>query len=146
MPGLYKNILVAVDESESSERAFQKAIKIAKHNEAESFTVTHVIEMRAYTTYYNYNEEMPRQYANEMLDNYVKKAEELGMTNVKKVVEIGSPKVAVAKEVAPKVGADLIVCGATGVSAVDRLFIGSVSENIARYAKCDVLIVRNDDN
>ncbi|HSH25880.1 MAG TPA: universal stress protein, partial [Massilibacterium sp.] len=27
----------------------------------------------------------------------------------------------------------------------ERLFIGSVSEHITRYAKCDVLIVRNEE-
>ena len=32
--------------------------------------------------------------------------------------------------------------GATGLSAVERLFIGSVSESVIRHAVCDVLIVR----
>ena len=56
-------------------------------------------------------------------------------------VEFGSPKVKIAKDVAPKYKADLIVCGATGLNAVERLLIGSVSENIVRHAKCDVLVV-----
>jgi len=36
----------------------------------------------------------------------------------------------------------LIIVGATGLNAVERFLIGSVSESVARYSKCDVLIVR----
>jgi len=57
-------------------------------------------------------------------------------------IEYGSPKVTIAKKLAPNHNVDLIVCGATGLNAVERFFIGSVSESITRYAKCDVLIVR----
>ena len=39
---------------------------------------------------------------------------------------------------------DLIMLGATGLNAVERLFIGSVSEYVIRNANCDVLIVRTD--
>jgi nucleotide-binding universal stress UspA family protein len=39
---------------------------------------------------------------------------------------------------------DLIMLGATGLNAVERLFIGSVSEYVIRNAACDVLIVRTD--
>ena len=34
--------------------------------------------------------------------------------------------------------------GATGLNAVERLFIGSVSESVIRNASCDVLVVRTD--
>jgi len=71
-----------------------------------------------------------------------KEAEKEGVQNVETIVEYGSPKVRIAKEIAPKHNADLIVCGATGLNAVERFFIGSVSEHITRYAKCDVLVVR----
>ncbi|KAB5915090.1 universal stress protein, partial [Bifidobacterium adolescentis] len=39
---------------------------------------------------------------------------------------------------------DLIMLGATGLNAVERLFIGSVSEYVIRNATCDVLVVRTD--
>ena len=48
----------------------------------------------------------------------------------------------ITKDVAEKTVADLIVCGATGLNAVERFLIGSVSESIVRSAKCDVLVVR----
>lgn len=38
--------------------------------------------------------------------------------------------------------ADLIVLGAHGLSALDRLLLGSVSGHVLRYAHCSVLVVR----
>lgn len=40
--------------------------------------------------------------------------------------------------------ADLIVLGARGLGAVQRFFLGSVSDKISKYADCSVLIVRGD--
>lgn len=34
--------------------------------------------------------------------------------------------------------------GATGLNAVERLLIGSVTEYVTRTAACDVLVVRTD--
>lgn len=48
----------------------------------------------------------------------------------------------IAKEIAKEQNVDLILCGATGLNAVERFIIGSVSEYIIRYAPCDVLVVR----
>jgi nucleotide-binding universal stress UspA family protein len=38
-------------------------------------------------------------------------------------------------------GADLIIMGSHGEGDVDRWLLGSVSERIARYARCSVLVV-----
>jgi nucleotide-binding universal stress UspA family protein len=43
---------------------------------------------------------------------------------------------------ADAVGADLIVVGATGRSAVSRFFVGSVAESVARHAHRPVLVAR----
>lgn len=52
----------------------------------------------------------------------------------------------IPKNIAAKYEADLIVVGATGLNAVERLLIGSVSEAIIRHATCDVLIARTRNN
>jgi len=46
---------------------------------------------------------------------------------------------------ANKINADLIVVGATGKKAFERLILGSVSEKVIRNAKKQVLVVRSDD-
>ncbi len=79
---------------------------------------------------------------NNLIDEYVENAKEAGIEKVESVIKYGSPKVIITKEIAPEQDADLIVVGATGLNAVERFLIGSVSESVARYAKCDVLIVR----
>ncbi len=56
----------------------------------------------------------------------------------------GSPKQIIAKEIPEDNHVDLIMLGATGLNAVERLFIGSVSEYVIRNATCDVLVVRTD--
>lgn len=140
----YNQIIVAVDGSEASEKAFKQSLEIAKQNEAR-LILTHVVDSRTFATAEAYDRtlaERAEEYAKELLDGYVTNAEEAGLTNLVRVVEYGSPKVKIAKDIAEDFKADLIICGATGMNAVERFLIGSVSESIARYASCDVLIVR----
>ena len=43
---------------------------------------------------------------------------------------------------ATRVGADCIVIGSLGVSAIEEALVGSVSKSVLRSAKCPVLLVR----
>jgi nucleotide-binding universal stress UspA family protein len=52
-----------------------------------------------------------------------------------------NPAAAILEE-AQEAGTDLIVVGSHGKGAVQRFLIGSVSERVARYAPCSVLVVR----
>ena len=85
-------------------------------------------------------------FATELLEEYRLKALATGLQNVNILVEYGSPKTMISKDLAKKVQADLIICGATGLNADERFLIGSVSENIVRSAKCDVLVIRTPEN
>src|SRR5689334_20765602 len=82
--------------------------------------------------------------ATELLENYQSLARKAGIDNVSYEIEFGNPKIRIPKDLAKKHNIDLIVCGATGMNAVERFLIGSVSEHITRYAKCDVLVVRTE--
>lgn len=140
----YENIVIAIDGSKASEKAFNKAVDIAKATNAK-LVLTHIVDTRTFATAEVYDKslsERAEKYARDLLNEYVENAKEAGVVNVESVLKYGSPKVAIAKEVAPEYDADLIVVGATGLNAVERFLIGSVSESVARYAKCDVLIVR----
>ena len=75
---------------------------------------------------------------------YEANAKKVGLNNVTTVIEYGSPKQIIAKEIPEDNHVDLIMLGATGLNAVERLFIGSVSEYVIRNATCDVLVVRTD--
>jgi len=140
----YQKIVIAVDGSKASEKAFNKSIEIAKKNNA-SLILAHIVDTRTFATAEAYDKslsERAEKYAKDLMNEYVANAKEAGIEDVDLVIKYGSPKVAIAKEIAPEKDADLIIVGATGLNAVERFLIGSVSESVARYAKCDVLIVR----
>lgn len=144
----YKRILVAVDGSKASEKAFKKAVDIAKRNRAK-LILSHVIDTRTFATTEAFDRTMADRseaYANTLLEDYQQQALSAGLMDVVINIEYGSPKVKIPKDVAKRYNADLIICGATGVNAVERFLIGSVSESITRYASCDVLVVRSDLN
>lgn len=143
----YQNILVAVDGSKEAEKAFRKAILVAKRNNSK-LTITHVVDVKAYSAVEAYSRaiaERANVFAEDLLEDYEKIAVEAGVQSVETVLEFGNPKSKISKEIAPNNKVDLIVCGATGLNAVERFLIGSVSEHIIRYASCDVLVVRGED-
>ncbi|MCH1627601.1 universal stress protein [Ferdinandcohnia quinoae] len=140
----YKNVLVAVDGSKEAEWAFKKAIEVCKRNQAD-LVISHIIDMKQFATLgaYEYTmAESSENYAKRLINDYKNQAIEAGVNHVAIDIEYGSPKVKIAKDIAPKHNIDLIICGATGLNAVERFLMGSVSEHITRYAKCDVLVVR----
>ncbi|MDT8859736.1 universal stress protein [Alkalihalobacillus sp. MEB130] len=141
----YKTILVAVDGSKEAKRALQKAIDLANKDRAK-LVISYVIDNRTTGTIEHYDRTYAEQaegYGVDLLEEYKTIALDAGLDDVVTDLGYGSPKVRIPKDVAEKHQADLIVAGATGVNAVERFLIGSVSENIARRAKCDVMIVRN---
>ena len=77
-----------------------------------------------------------------LLNDYKVQAEGI---NIKTIIEYGSPKTIITKEIAESVKADLIVCGATGLNAVERFLVDSVTGAIVRSAKYDVLVIRTPE-
>ncbi|PYZ93755.1 universal stress protein UspA [Salipaludibacillus keqinensis] len=148
MPIKYNTILVAVDGSSEAKRAFKKASVLAKDQGAK-LLLTHIVDTRTFASVEHYDRTIfteAEKYARDMLEEYKKLALASGLTDVTLILDYGSPKVKIAKDVAKKYEVDLIVTGATGLNAVERFLIGSVSEHITRHASCDVLIVRSDSD
>ncbi|WP_100399983.1 universal stress protein [Bacillus sp. FJAT-44742] len=140
----YKSILAAVDSSEESFQALKKGFELAKENDAK-LIISHVVDTRITSSLEQYDDAAflrAKKYGEELLENYKEKAINSGINNVETVLEYGTPKVKIPTEIARKHEADVIIVGATGINAAQRIFLGSVSENIARRADCDVLIVR----
>ena len=142
----YSKILVPVDGSNEARLAFEKAIEVAKRNRAQVL-IAHIIDTRVLQTPTgfegNFNEEIQRQIEN-LFQEYRQYAQEHDFNDIDFVLEYGSPKVYISKNIPKDYQIDLIMMGATGLNAVERLFIGSVSEYVIRNASCDVLVVRTD--
>ena len=144
----YKSILVPIDGSYESELAFKKAINVAKRNgEDTSLHLVHVVDTRAFQNISSFDTTMVEQVtetAKKTLSGYADEAKKAGGKNVDFSVEYGAPKVIIAKDIPDEKNIDLIMIGATGLNAVERILIGSVTEYVTRTAQCDVLVVRTD--
>lgn len=143
----YKQILVAVDGSKEAELAYKKSVSIAARNNA-TLNLINIIDTRSFAAIEAYDRsiaERAQVFAEDLLEGYKKEAIAGGVKNVNVIVEYGSPKTMISKDISKKIDADLIICGATGLNAVERFLIGSVSEYIVRSSSCDVLVVRTED-
>ena len=143
----YRSILVGTDGSEQAQQAFEKAVAVAKRNNAD-IVVAHIIENKLYggtMAFSTFSPDIVQEETNqakELLESYIQIANDLGYDRVKATLEFGSPKVMMATELPEKYDTDLIMIGQSGLNAVERLVMGSVSDHIIRTAPCDVLVVR----
>ncbi len=147
----FKRIITPVDGSESSKRSAKKAIYLAKKMDVELITlyVVHV-PISAYvgppyspviytgdTEIKEIRKKMKKEGAL-VLDEIEEMASKVGLTITKKILE-GSPDEEIIR-ISKK--DDLIVMGAKGISAIDRIFLGSVSEKVLHNASSSVMVVR----
>ncbi len=145
----YRNILVAIDGSDEAERAFKEGVNIAKKNNSKLF-LTHISDSRTLRFFPNFENpignrefmDQSQRAASATLDAYKKWALDFGFEDIETILKYGSPKIEIAKVIPEEFNIDLILLGATGLNAVERILIGSVSEYVVRNAPCDVLIVR----
>jgi len=126
-------ILVAVDGSESAEKALEYAVQLAKKHKAK-VTLLNVGESKIF----GLKPEVARGIGESILSDAAAKVKGLKL-NTK--LEFGNPPETII-EVAEKRNYDLIVVGSRGLSSVKRFFLGSVSDDVSHHAKCSVLIVR----
>lgn len=142
----YEHILVGVDGSKEADLAFKKAVEATKRNDGE-LIIAHVVDTRSYQGFDNYDGNLPEKNRKEIKENlqeYKRLAREAGQYNVRTLLEYGSPKKRLARLIPEREHVDLVILGATGLNAIERMFIGSVSEYVIRNAVCDVLIVHTD--
>ena len=138
----YKSILVAVDGSKEAEYAFRKSLDVAYRNQGSQLNIVNIIDTRHLGPLDKKFAEQVKVQSQQILDRYKARAAAARVENVNIIIEYGSPKTVITKEIAKSVKADLIICGATGHTPVERYLIGSVSQAIVRSAKCDVLVIR----
>ena len=142
----YKQILVAVDFSEHSERALGKALALAIEKGAK-VNMIHVVDYfpmmdSAYDGVLAYSVDM----TDELVESSHKRLTELGakyhLLSDQLSVEVGAVRNVIIDK-ADKIGADLIVMGSHGWRGID-LLLGSTTDGVLHHAKCDVLVVRVD--
>ncbi|MDI3311668.1 MAG: universal stress protein [Thermoanaerobacterium sp.] len=139
---MFKRILLAYDGSDYANKAFELVLELAQMNDSEIY----LISVASIPEFVNSKDEVDetiksaKLYYGKILGNAKKVANEKGI-KINTEVITGHPVDAVI-HYAEKKACDLIVTGEKGTSGVKRFIIGNVAENIARHAKCSVLIVK----
>ncbi len=149
-----KKILVPFDGSDSSVKAAEEALKIAKAFDSEITFLT-VVEDKTMLQYSVVGSAMnsdylnmvgatvnaEKQHAEDRLDNLITS---LGADDMKheQLVVVGDITTKII-ETAEEEQYDLIVMGHRGLNPLKRLIIGSIAKNIIEHGPCSVLIIKN---
>ncbi len=143
----FQKILVPVDGSSTSTKAFDYALQLARDNHSQ-VRALHVIDELGYLSGYEYSGDLiatARKAASELLQKAVVAAQAQKVPLDTRLVDQPGQRLGqtVADEAASW-GADLVVVGTHGRRGVGRVLLGSGAEQIVRMAPVAVLTVRGD--
>lgn len=147
----YQKILVGIDGSKQADMAFDKAVETAKLNKTQLYLLSVIngekIPSGGPNGYSLVDRSIYQPAIDTMekrLDEYKKKAQAAGITDVVTEVKVGNAKLELAENYPKNNGIDLIVIGATGLNMIGRLIVGSTAAYTIREAPCDVTVVKTD--
>ena len=138
-------VLIGIDGSKFSDMLANTIVAQLRY-EANEILVLHVLQPETaeaipeMSTGYAPELQAEKKSAHLMVEQIAEKLRAAGL-KTETSVEIGDPEARIL-EVASTWSADLIVVGSHGYSGIRDLLLGSVSESVARHAKCSVEIVR----
>jgi len=136
----FNKILVAVDGSSFAEKAFYKALVLAKEHQSQLFVLS-VEDIPV--EIYEYAPEIGERALEKRcmyIETLVKKANEEGVKS-EGMVRSGPPSDKIV-EIAKKIQADLLVMGTYGRTGVKRLLMGSTTERVLLLRAFPVLVVK----
>ncbi|WP_107995044.1 universal stress protein [Trichococcus paludicola] len=134
----YKNILIPVDGSEASIKAFKQAVHIAERNDAALYLIAILDKQN------NAEEAAQLQKDKDSLFDELDRFARANGVAVHKEMRSGNAKEMIAKTLVEEWNCDLIVMGATGKGTIAKLVVGSVTNHVIKHAPCDVLIVKEN--
>ena len=133
-------ILVGVDGSEYSDKAFEYAISIIQ-NHKQQLLIVHVIENLGNIGYSNFNQ--LKQDSQIILQKYITKAESKGLKSSLRIIEDeGNSPAEKILDISEKEKVDTIIVGTKGQKPSEQFLLGSTSYKVAHYSKCTVIIVK----
>lgn len=139
-----ETIVVPVDGSSHADAALEQALALASDNGATVHFLSVVdVAPVGIDDGNDLRLERLKQYAQQVVDEGVQRADEVGVDAVG-TVQHGSAQQRI-REYTDDEDADLVVMGTHGRSGLDRLLLGSVTERVLRTATTPVLTVRAAD-
>lgn len=138
---MFSHIVIAWDGSDHARRAFDYGLGIAEKFGSRLQLVS-VVRHAEHETHDERRDSrrQARQFYETSAEELIDRGKREGLTPELLVVEGGHPAEVIV-DTARKVGADLIIVGRRGLSGITRFLIGSVSDRVARYAHCPVLVI-----
>lgn len=152
MSNTIRKMLVAVDGSKAAAKALDFALNLAEKLDAEIQIVSVVPTVDGLIPSLHHEAPPSTFYASLIYD--VEKSVETVLSETLKAAKEKKPKLKIstrllkghpADEIVKMTkleGFDIIVVGSRGLSGVEEIVLGSVSDKIADYATCPVLIVK----
>jgi nucleotide-binding universal stress UspA family protein len=138
-----KHLLVAMDLSPLSDRAFERALQLAEAHEAR-LTLVHVIDHQV-LSYEDQNSDIKSlliSSAESKLKRHWAAMSQSVAKRFHQIIRIGSPWETVL-DVADEAGCDLVVLGLHHVHPLKDMFIGTTAERIIRNTALPVLVVKD---
>lgn len=139
----FKKILVAVDDSEDSIKAFKYAIHRAIKDDVGLMLVS-ILEEDQINVYQALSKDFihgKREDLENHLQEYRQQALDAGVKKVEVVVGAGSPGEEIVNHIIPHVQPDLLVVGSKSKKGITKRF-GSQAAYMAKYAPISVLVIR----
>lgn len=143
----YRNIVIATDGSENTQRAISYGIEIAKLSGA-TVHALYVVDTSSFSAmpmdagWEEMYEIMKKEGEKAVYD--IKERGEAAGVEVREVLWEGHPSTEIIN-FAEKNDIDLIVMGTLGKTGLDRFLLGSVAEKVVRNSKVPVLVVRSEE-
>lgn len=155
MKDMYKHVIVGIDGSDQADKAFHKAVRIARESDATLYIVSALQFVSdsdfMYTTMdvgitplvtdssdASYQAlDARKELANDLADQ----ASRAGVAKAVVIVDFDDPKQLLIDTVDKREDA-VIVLGATTKKTFERFMVGSVAQHVVNNAPCDVLIVK----
>ncbi|MGL5382004.1 MAG: universal stress protein [Culicoidibacterales bacterium] len=156
METLYKRVIVGIDTSETSMRAFERGVAFARESRAELVLMSAVhlttdaeiagpimneVGFSQMIVQSNEINQAAVERRKEYVEKLAKKAHEAGVELVTIEVELAQA-VDLLLETYESYDQTLIVLGATNKKGIQSILLGSVSKFVVAHAPCDVFVVR----
>lgn len=143
----FSRILVAVDGSELSLDAAERALDLARLFNANLYaiTVSYIPEsyhLKQEDILNNSKNKESMTNAKTWLDNFMQSAKEYNVILKTELINSHRPVDYVIMEYAEQEKIDLIVMGTRGHSGLKDLVLGSVASSVITYAHCPVMVVK----
>jgi nucleotide-binding universal stress UspA family protein len=147
---VFETLLVATDGSKAAEKAVVWAVEFAKRHDSKLVVLNVTPESRAKLQHAEPNappvgeaspEDAGDLVSTEAMARAEKVAKAAGVRYELDEVYGRNTAATIAKE-AMEVGADHIIIGSTGTTALATCVLGSVAQNVVHYAHCPVTVVR----